>query len=678
MERAIGIDLGTYNSTGAFALGKEQVIMIESRYGRNTHGKNFPSFVLFDQNGKKLYVGNWAKEQLEINPKLVVWGVKRLVGLSYDAAKNSGEFSRFQYDIEKGQNGLILIKVGEERYTPSHILEFILREIREDAENTLINPLAGGKIENAVISVPAYFDGTRVNPIIDAAKNAGFKEIHTISEPTAAAIQAGLDVPVQANVLTFDMGAGTLDVSIILLLNNGGTLIQGELAVSGNEKLGGIDINEAITSDIVHRYGLTGIENNPRSYAMLRQEIENAKIRLSTETMTDLDLPDGKSVSLTRDELESMIAPLLERCRGPIRIALKEAKLKASEIDHILFVGGPTYMPSVKALVIDELRKLGARENVLTEYEKLLGQGKTLVNPMECVARGAALKSAGLVEPDMQKDPSGYGTLIAVPGYPDQYFESVIPTNSSYPTSGTMKILQKRSNSRQISIPIIKKLQYDENGEEFFRYFLLGSYFFYLKPRNEDPQIEISLDLTSDKVLTATFTHMQTKESVKFENLNNLVGVEVPLQEAADILAVQPVIPDFMHPPREPQSGIPASAPATTNIPGTTPSGSIGPAAPASPSPGWSMRHLLNAKRAGTLMIEEFTRKTKDQRVIARKTDLLFLMEKIQDPDDTNRILNKEEELLDALKNAGLIEEDAFFMYLNTLREIDREMDLDV
>ena len=541
--------------------------MIESRYGRNKYGKNFPSFVLFDQNGKKTHVGNWAQEQLEMNPKLVIWGVKRLVGLSYDTAKNNGEFSRFQYDIEKGQNGLILIKIGEERYTPSHILEFILREIKEDAENTLINPLVGGKIENAVISVPAYFDGTRVNPIIDAAKNAGFREIHTISEPTAAAIQAGLRVPVQANLLTFDMGAGTLDVSIILLLNKDGNLIQGELAVSGNEKLGGIDINEAITSHIIYRYNLQGIEGNPRSFAILKQEIERAKIQLSTETITDLDLPDGNSVGLTRDEIEAAIAPLLERCRGPIRIALKEAKLTASEIDHILFVGGPTYMPSVKSLVIDELRKLGAREDVLQEHENLLREGKTLVNPMECVARGAALKSAGLISPDMQKDPSGYGTLIAIPGYPDEYFESVIPTNSSYPTCSSMKIVQRRSNSRQISIPIIKKLQYDEGGENYFKYFFLGNYYFYLKPQNDDPLIEITLDLTADKVLTATFSHKQTNDSVKFENLNNLVGVEVSLRESTDLPAVKPVIPDFLEGDRKEHTSKPVSPSGLTETP---------------------------------------------------------------------------------------------------------------
>lgn len=213
MKKAIGIDLGTYNSSAAFATERE-VIIVESRYGKTVYGKNFPSFVLFDHNGKMQMVGKTAKAQGLRDPKLLVWGVKRLVGLSFDQARSQGEFRRFKYDVEKGPGGSILIRVGEERYTPSHILELILREIKQDAENTKVNPMIGSGVERAVISVPAYFDATRVAPILNAGKNAGFTEVETIAEPTAAAMSYDVEIKKKARILTFDLGAGTLDVTV--------------------------------------------------------------------------------------------------------------------------------------------------------------------------------------------------------------------------------------------------------------------------------------------------------------------------------------------------------------------------------------------------------------------------------------------------------------------------------
>ncbi|HUT77843.1 MAG TPA: Hsp70 family protein, partial [Polyangia bacterium] len=229
MGRSIGIDLGTYNSAAAVAVGRNRVAMIESRYGKTLYGKSFPSFVLFDHNGNRQLVGQRAREELPLNPKLVVWGVKRLVGLSYQAAREAGELDRFRYELEEGPGGGILIRVGDERFTPSHILEHILREIKEDAENSRVNPLVGGPVDRAVISIPAYFKAIRTAPIIEAARHAGFAEVDTIAEPTAAAIQYCLDVPQEAHLLAFDIGAGTLDVTVMLVVNEQGELVPGEL-----------------------------------------------------------------------------------------------------------------------------------------------------------------------------------------------------------------------------------------------------------------------------------------------------------------------------------------------------------------------------------------------------------------------------------------------------------------
>jgi molecular chaperone DnaK len=353
MNESIGIDLGTYNSAAAVAIGRDKVIMIRSRYGRTVYGsgKNFPSFVLFDYNGKKQMVGILAKANRR-DPRILIWGVKRLVGLSYDEAQRRGELDRFHYNIEKGPGGGILIRVGEERFTPSHILEFILNEIKEDAENDKINPEAGKNIENAVISVPAYFDATRTGLIKEAAENVGFKKVETIAEPTAAAIQYaahGLDIKEKSYILTFDIGAGTLDITVMLILSENGEIIPGEVCTSGNESLGGIDIDDLLAEYIMSKYNLN-FENDLDLKATFTEEVEKAKVNLSTLDNVPLSLPDQRNIFLSQKEIEYVLnskksspqdnESFLEKCRGPIRVALNSAGIDAGDLNHVLFVGG--------------------------------------------------------------------------------------------------------------------------------------------------------------------------------------------------------------------------------------------------------------------------------------------------------------------------------------------------
>lgn len=654
MNEAIGIDLGTYNSAAAFAMGRDNVIMIRSKYGRTIYGsgKNFPSFVLFDYNGRKQMVGLLAKSNRR-DPKILVWGVKRLVGLSYDEAKRRGELNRFQYDIEKGPGGGILIRVGEERFTPSHILEFILHEIKEDAENNKVNPGIGRQIENAVISVPAYFDATRTGLIKEAAENVGFREVETIAEPTAAAIQYaahGLDIKEKSYILAFDIGAGTLDITVMLILNEEGNIIPGEVCTSGNETLGGIDIDDLLSEYIINKYNLH-LEGDPDLKATFSEEIEKAKVNLSSLDNVPLSLPDQRTISLTQKEIEYILnarntsalnkESFLEKCRGPIRVALDSAGIDAGDIDHVLFVGGPTYMPCIRNMVKEELRKLGASGNLLQELESFDNEKLSILNPMECVARGASLRAGEFIKKGPTTDPNGYGTVFKVGGGIPDFFCAIIPPNSNYPVTRVKNIVYSSPNTLHVTVPLIRKRKYD-NG---YRYCNLGYYDFYVKPTGKIPRIKISLELNKNKDLIAIFTDEQTNESIRFEKLNNLEGNDVLLQEER---GPKPV-------PVDSNSGeLQDSSSAHNNLKFR-----------------WTQEKLEKAIHTASKIINDLASNCKDNKVVLKKEELIGLIKNNPVPDKhTNIILNRALELLNLLNNAKVISASDFSNFSRKIKEI--------
>ncbi|MBN2344170.1 MAG: Hsp70 family protein [Deltaproteobacteria bacterium] len=533
MSRAIGIDLGTYNSAAAVPIGNGKVAMIESRYGKSLYGKNFASFVLFDHTGQKQITGKRAQAELRLNPKLVIWGVKRLVGLSYQNAKASGELTRFAYETEEGPGGSILIKVGEERYTPSHILEYILRDIKQDAEDPSVNPLVGQPIDKAIISIPAYFKAIRTNPIIEAARNAGFEEVDTIAEPTAAAIDYCMTIEKEANLLAFDIGAGTLDVTVMMVVNEDGNLIPGELCTSGHEALGGLDMDDALVRHMINKYNLHNMAQDPMHKAILSEEIERAKIRLSQKQSTTLDLPGNQTVTFTQGELEEVLAPLLEKCRKPISIALRQAGLRASDLDRVLFIGGPSNMPCIKKVVAKELAELDARDDVIAAIDEYTVRGLP-VDPMECVARGASLKAGNIIEPVGKVISEGYGTVFGpIEDAPD-YYEPIIRENSHYPISGTTISTHQNPDSLEVPISLVaKRPDTDKSTADhtIYKYEYLGNYSLGITPQRGLPAIEIRLRVTDDKRVVATLIHTQTRQQVKYESLDMLSGQEVMLQE---------------------------------------------------------------------------------------------------------------------------------------------------
>jgi molecular chaperone DnaK (HSP70) len=533
MGHAIGIDLGTCNSAAAVALGRNRIAMVESRYGRTLYGKSFPSYVMFDRCGRKQLIGQRAKEEMRLNPELVVWGVKRLVGLSYRTALLSGELKRFQYAVEEGLGGGISIRVGDERFSPSHILELILREIKEDAEDPRVNPLLGGRVDRAVISIPAYFKAIRTAPIVEAARQAGFDTVDTIAEPTAAAIHRSVQVDEDANILAFDIGAGTLDVTVMMVVREGGELVPGELCTSGHEALGGIDMDDLLRAHVVDRFDLRGIEADPGAAALLLDEVEKAKIRLSTREVTSLDLPGGRSAELRRGEMEEVLRPLLDRFRGPIHVAMLESGLGPEALDHVLFIGGPTQMPCVRQVVEDEIRRLGISP-ALEERMRAPGGGGSSSDPMEGVARGAALKAGNIVEPVGKVIAEGYGLMYGPTPGADGYYAPIIRENSHYPISGRGVAWHMDPSALEVPVPLVaKRPDVDRSGDGriVYKYEVLGNYTLGITPGPSCAAIDIELKVTDDKRIVARLTHTRTGQQVRFAGLDTMRGEEIELQE---------------------------------------------------------------------------------------------------------------------------------------------------
>ncbi len=636
--KCIGIDLGTYNSAAAFAFSKANVVMVNSKEGKAIYGKNFPSFVYFPPRGEEIVVGGKAKEQLSQYPESVIWGVKRLIGISYDKAMEDRELLRFQYPIEKGPGGGITIRAGDRAHTPGDILEYIARKIKTDAENNQINPLIRGPIQSATVSVPAYYDGTRVSAIVDAVEKAGFAAPTTISEPSAAAHLYGLDIKEEAFILTFDMGAGTLDITITALHNVNGAIEQGEFAISGHEILGGIDIDEYIYADILTKYHLESYEEDPHSVAGLKREIENSKISLSECDSALLKLPDNRTVTYTRSEMERTLEPLLARCKGPLKTVLDGKGIHCSDIDYLLFVGGPTFMPCVRNTVFAELKNLGGNDATLRKLMDNSVFSTRMVNPMECVAKGAALKAMGYIKSRSLIDPNGYGTILPVKGLRD-YYCSIIDPNSSYPLKSSIVVYQNAPLAMVMTIPLVKKLEYREADQSVSRFYHLGDYDCFLKPTGQNPRIKIELDIDGNKSLLMTFTHLQTDESVEFRSLNQLSGEEIFLQEEN-------------LPPKLPQMNRYDEVSAQYNIQNV-----------------WTEDHLKKAKKfAGFLLNREKDADCPD--IVQKKMGDVKLLLDATDHESARFILRRCQELLDLMILTRIMTKEELVMYQQMLHKI--------
>lgn len=354
-EKIIGIDLGTSNSQAAVVLGGKPTI-IPSAEGATVAGKMFPSVVAFTKSGE-LLIGEPARRQAVSNPEGTILRAKRKIGTD------------FKYEI-----------YGKD-YTPQQISAFILQKIKRDAEAFLGEP-----VKKAVITVPAYFNDNQRTATKDAGKIAGLDVVRLVNEPTAASMAYGLDKEGEHKILVFDLGGGTLDVTIMEFGDGTFTV----LSTSGDTQLGGTDMDETILKWIIEEFKKQeGIDLGDDSTAMqrIREAAEKAKIELSTVLETEINLPYISATNkgpkhlllkLSRAKLEQLIEPLIKRCIHPIEQALKDANLKKEDIKKIILVGGPTRMPIVQKFIEEKVGK---------KLEKV-------VDPMECVALGAAIQGA--------------------------------------------------------------------------------------------------------------------------------------------------------------------------------------------------------------------------------------------------------------------------------------------
>jgi molecular chaperone DnaK len=461
MAKVIGIDLGTSNSAAAIMEAGRPVIIPSAEGAGVASGKAFPSYVAFTKDGQRL-VGEPARRQATINPEGTVYAAKRKMGQDFK------------------------FKIFGKEYTPQQISAFILQKIKEDAEAYL-----GDKVEEAVVTCPAYFDDNQRQATKDAGEIAGLKVLRIVNEPTAACLAYGLEkAQKEQKIMVFDLGGGTLDVTIM-------EMAQGVFevkATSGDTQLGGTDMDNVMIEYIATQFKKeTGIDlrNDKMAMMRLKEGAEKAKIELSSTMTTDINLPfitaDASgpkhlTMSVNRAKLEELVTPIIDRCRHPMEQALTDAKLKPAEIDRIIMVGGPTRMPIVQKFVEDYVGKKIERG----------------IDPMECVALGAAVQAA-IIKGDMKDvllldvTPLSLGieTLGGVS-------TRLIERNTTIPTKKSQIFSTAADSQTAVTIRVLQgERQMANDNVELGRFDLVG-----IPPAQRGiPQIEVTFDIDANGIV---------------------------------------------------------------------------------------------------------------------------------------------------------------------------------
>ena len=489
MAKVIGIDLGTSNSAAAVMEGGRPVIIPSAEGAGVASGKAFPSYVAFTKDGQRL-VGEPARRQAAINAEGTIQAAKRKMGTDFK------------------------FKVFGKEYTPQQISAFILQKIKADAEAYL-----GDKIEEVVITCPAYFNDNQRQATKDAGEIAGLKVLRIINEPTAACLAYGLEkADKEQKIMVFDLGGGTLDVTIMEMAQ-GVFHVQ---ATSGDTQLGGTDMDKVLLEYIAGQFKReTGIDlmNDKMAVQRLREAAEKAKIELSSTVSTDINLPfitadntgpKHLTMTITRAKLEDLVGPIIEKCRHPMEAALNDAKLTGKEVDRIIMVGGPTRMPIVGKFVEEYVGKKIERG----------------VDPMECVALGAAVQAAiitGEVKDVLLLDVTPLSLGIETLG---GVSTKLIERNASIPTQKSQVFSTAADNQTAVTIRVLQgERQMADDNVELGRFDLVGI----PAAARGVPQIEVKFDIDRDGIVHVSAKDLGTgkEQSIRISAPKKLSKEEI-------------------------------------------------------------------------------------------------------------------------------------------------------